>query len=174
MRRLTERVQYPGLGQKVVVGVLRVDAGLHGMALLSQMPLLPGQGLAVSHADLPRHQVKPGDHFGDRVLHLQPGIHLHEEELVAVRIVEEFHCAGANVINCLATAHSSLAHGLTNRVGYARRGRFLDDLLVPALHGAITVEQVDPMSLLIKQHLDLHMPGRLQIPLQQQPVVTEG
>jgi hypothetical protein len=38
------------------------------------------QRLAGGHAQLPLDQVEPGDHLGDRVLHLQPRVHLHEVE----------------------------------------------------------------------------------------------
>ncbi len=33
-------------------------------------------------AHLPLDEVVTGDQFGDRMFHLQPGVHLHEEELV--------------------------------------------------------------------------------------------
>ncbi len=46
--------------------------------------LLEREGLAASHPQLPLDQVEPGDRFRHRVLHLQPGIHLHEVEAARV------------------------------------------------------------------------------------------
>jgi hypothetical protein len=43
--------------------------------------LLQRQRLAGSDAQLPLDQVEAGDGFGHRMLHLQPRVHLHEEEL---------------------------------------------------------------------------------------------
>ena len=42
------------------------------------------QRLAGGDAQLPLDQVEPGDHFGHRMLDLQPRVHLHEVERIAV------------------------------------------------------------------------------------------
>ena len=47
--------------------------------------LREGQPLSGGDADLPLHQVQPGDQLGDRVLHLQAGVHLQEVEAGAFR-----------------------------------------------------------------------------------------
>ena len=49
----------------------------HGDLLLGQRQRLPG-----GHRELQPHQVEAGDQLGHAVLHLQPGVHLQEEELV--------------------------------------------------------------------------------------------
>ncbi len=49
----------------------------HGDVVLRDRQLLPRRD-----ADLQLDQVDAGDHLGDRVLDLQAGVHLHEEELV--------------------------------------------------------------------------------------------
>ena len=46
-----------------------------------ELVLAAGQGLAGGDAELPLDQVLAGDHLGDRVLDLQAGVHLHEEEV---------------------------------------------------------------------------------------------
>ncbi|MNH22558.1 hypothetical protein D3C79_824210 [compost metagenome] len=68
------------------------------------------QGLAAGHANLPGHQVEPGNGLGDRVLHLQAGVHLHEEEL-ATGIEQELHGAGAHVADGLGRAYRRFTHG---------------------------------------------------------------
>ena len=49
---------------------------------------------AVGDLQLQLHQVESGGGLGDRVLHLQPGVHLQEEEL-AVVVGEELDGARA-------------------------------------------------------------------------------
>ena len=46
------------------------------------------QRLARGHAQLPLHQVEAGDHLGDRMLDLQPGVHLHEPDAVGLSPAE--------------------------------------------------------------------------------------
>ena len=57
-------------------------------------------GLARGDADLPGDEVEPGHELGDRVLHLQPGVHLQEVELAV--LVEELDRAGVVVAAGLA------------------------------------------------------------------------
>ena len=62
--------------------------------------LLHGQGLAIGHKNLPFHQIKAGDHFGNRVLYLQARVHLHEVEVTA-GVQKKLHRACAHVVNGL-------------------------------------------------------------------------
>ena len=63
--------------------------------------------LAARHPELPLHQVEAGDHLRHRVLVLQPGVHFHEIE-PAVLLGDEFHRAGADVVNCLRRIYRGL------------------------------------------------------------------
>ena len=51
--------------------------------------------LARGDADLPGDEVEAGDQLGDRVLHLEAGVHLEEVELAV--LVEELDGAGVVV-----------------------------------------------------------------------------
>lgn len=46
----------------------------------------------ITHPKLPFHQVCPSDHLCNRVLHLQPGIHLHEVKIM-LGIHNKLHCS---------------------------------------------------------------------------------
>ena len=73
-----------GGGQELAAGrVLGVDPDLDAVAapLRGDLVLRHRQLLAAGDADLPLDEVDAGDHLGDRVLDLQPGVHLEEEEL---------------------------------------------------------------------------------------------
>ncbi len=58
---------------------------------------IPGQGLSRSHEQLHLDQVEARRRLGHRVLHLQPGVDLHEREGALLRLVEVLHRAGAAV-----------------------------------------------------------------------------
>ena len=84
--------------------VLGVDPGL------DRVPagLPPGLATAPAPRPPPAAAVPPGpgrDHLGDRVLDLQPGVHLHEEELIRpVAADDELHRAGADVADARAAS----------------------------------------------------------------------
>ena len=93
------------------------------------------QRLAAGDADLPLDEVDAGDHLGDRVLDLEAGVHLEEEELAV--LVDELDGAGVVVADGLGGLDGGLAHGLLDAVGQSRRGGLLDELLVAALRRAV-------------------------------------
>src|SRR5439155_866333 len=74
------RRDQPGRRLEVPGGILRVHPAFHRVS--PQPARLAGQAhrLPRSHPNLLLHQIHPGDHFSDGVLHLDPGVHLHEVE----------------------------------------------------------------------------------------------
>ena len=67
------------------------------------LPLFPPSVSSVcflppSHPELPLHQVGSGDHFRDGMFHLQPGVHLHEVE-VMIGIHYKLHRASTGKTN---------------------------------------------------------------------------
>ena len=136
-------------------GVLGVDADLDAVAALQRphLVLRQRQRLAGRHADLPLDEVDAGDHLGDRVLDLQAGVHLEEEE-VAV-LVDELDGAGVVVADGLGRLDGGRAHGVLDAVGQARRRRLLDQLLVAALRRAVAGR--DPHDVAVGVADDLHL-----------------
>ena len=67
------------------------------------------QRVALRHEQLQAHEVEPGHQFGDRVLDLEAGVDLEEEEL-ARRRHDELDGAGADVVDGLAGQHRGRAH----------------------------------------------------------------
>ena len=55
-----------------------------------------------------------------------------------------------------------------------RRRRLLDDLLVPALDGALALAEVHGISVSVGEHLDLDVARLLDVPLNEQAVVAEA
>ena len=112
------------------------------------------------------HNVHAGDFLGHGVLNLHTRIHL-DEDVVALLIHEELHGASALVVDVLAELYGIGTDAVTQlRIQRGGRGD-LDDLLVAALHGAVTLEEVNDVALGVRQNLHLDVlgldDGRLKI-----------
>ena len=78
------------------------------MAVVLDLLLGEREGLAGRHPQLQSDQVHPDDQLGDRVLDLEPGVHLEEEELAV--LVEELDGAGVDVAARLGHLDRRFAH----------------------------------------------------------------
>ena len=58
-----------------------------------------GDVFALGNFKLLLHEVYLGDHFGDRVLNLEPGVHFHEINLFFLQVIDEFHGTCSDIIN---------------------------------------------------------------------------
>ena len=121
------------LRQKACGHVFGREPHFDGVAFELDVGLLPRQGLAAGHAQLPLHQVQPSDGFGDRVFDLQPCVHLHEVEL-PIGVEQKFHGARADIAHGAGAVHRHLAHVCTQLGVHGGRGCFFDQLLVTPLH----------------------------------------
>jgi hypothetical protein len=158
--------------REVLVGVLGVDARLDRVARDAQVLLPEGERLARRDADHLLHDVDAGDRLGDRVLDLDPRVHLEEVE-VPLRVHEELDRAGAAVADRARRGDGGLAHALAPRGRHAVGGRLLDHLLVPALDRALALEEVHGPAVAVGQHLDLDVPRLFDELLHVQTVVAE-
>ena len=156
---------HPALRHELLQRVLGTQPHLDGMAGPAHLVLPQRQRVTGGHAQLPVHQIEPGDGLGHRVLHLQPGVHLHEKE-VPCRIEQKLQRAGALVADGQHRFDGQRAHALTQRDRDHRRRRLLDQFLVPALHRAIALAQVDGVAVAVGKHLDLDVARCDQRPLQ--------
>ena len=116
------------------------------------------QGFPARDAQLRRHQVDVGDLLGDRVLDLDPRVHLDEHVLTAL-VEQELHGARAGVTDLAGERHRVGADLLPQRRIQVRRRRQLDDLLVAALHAAVALEQMDHVAVRVGQDLHLDVAG---------------
>ena len=107
---------------------------------------------------------RPGDQLGDRVLHLEAGVHLEEVELAV--LVEELDGAGVVVAAGLRDLDGGRAHGLADLVGEVGRRALLDQLLVPALGRAVALAQPQRVAVLVGQHLHLDVARPLEVALE--------
>ena len=98
----------PGVGTKPRAGVLGVDAELEGVAVRSGV-LAERQRLAGGDPEHLPDQVDPRGLLGDRVLDLEPGVHL-EERQGAVAADEVLHGPSADVAGLAADRDGRLPY----------------------------------------------------------------
>ena len=156
---------------------LGIEPRLHRPALDREFILAQRQRLARGDAQLPFDEILAGDRLSDRMLYLQPGVHLHEPDAVGRQplrgVSDELDGAGADIADGLGGLHRRLPDsGAGGRV-HAGRGRLLDHLLVAALQRAVALEQVDSVPVRIGEHLHLDVTRAGDIGLQQHTVVAE-
>ncbi len=95
------------------------------------------------------------------MLYLQARVHFHKVEIAVVRI-QELDGTGSFVADGTSQVTRRLVHASTNVVVSveARRGALLDQLLVAALHRALTLAKRKHMALLIGHNLHLDVVRR--------------
>src|SRR5665213_1130154 len=152
--------------------ILGIDAAFDGVAAELHVGLAEGQLLAGGDRELCLDQIDARDQLGHRMFDLDARVHLDEIELAV--LVEKFQRAGAAVANRAAGFDTALSH-LPALLGGNSGGRgFLDDLLVPALHGTVALAQADDVAIVIAQYLELDVPRAFEEFLHVHRVVAEG
>ena len=126
-------VDASGLRQEARIGVLGIEAHLDRVTLQMDLVLCERQALAARHAQLPFDEVEAGDRLGDRMLDLQAGVHLEEVE-GPVGAEQELDRAGAAIADRLGGGDGGGTHARPQTGIDGGGGRFLDHLLVAALH----------------------------------------
>ena len=142
------------------------------MPFEDQLILGQFQRLPVGDTKLLAHQVYTGNHLAHRMFHLQAGVHLDEVELTV--LVKEFQRTSRAVAELPGRGDRDLSDTLPLRGVQRRRGRFLDDLLVPPLNRAVAFAEMDDTALAVGQELNLDVARLGQILLQIDLVVAEG
>ncbi len=88
------------------------------------------------------------------MLDLDAGVHFHEVERF-VLVQQHLDRAGADVVDRFGALHRRVAHLLAKRVGHRGARRLLDQLLVPPLHRAVALPQVDDVAVPVTHDLEL-------------------
>ena len=162
----------PDRGQKAARRILGVDARLDGVPKDVDGILRERQGLAGGDAQLPFDQIEAGDHFGDGMLDLQPGVHFHEVKQPAL-VDDEFDRSRADVADRLCRRDRGCAHFVATLARHSGRGCLLENFLVPALHRAVALEQVHAMAVRVGEDLHFDVSRRLEVFFEEYLVVAE-
>ena len=111
-------------GLRREVFVFGAQAHFNRVALQAHIGLRQRQRFAACDAQLPLDQVKAREHFGDGVLHLQAGVHLHQiEGLVGLCFVQQkLHRARAHIARRLRQRNGCLPELRAECSVYSRAG----------------------------------------------------
>src|SRR5262249_24394873 len=141
------------------------DPALEGVAerldrlLRGQVDLGVRERRPLGNQDLAFDEVDSRHDLVDRVLDLDAGVNLDEEERPRFVVEEELDGAGVIVAHVAADLDRGFADGSPYRRVELVGGRDLDDFLVPALNGAVALKQVDELAVTVAEELDLDMFG---------------
>ena len=151
--------------------VLGVQPRLHRVPGGAQRGLVEREPLARRDPQLLLDEVDAVDELRDRVLDLQPRVHLEEEVLGPGG--EELDRAGALVAARPRERHGGRAERRAARVVHHRRGRLLDHLLVAALERALALAEVEHLPVAVGEHLHLDVARALEVALDEHAAVAE-
>ena len=158
-------------GQEAGLGLLGADAGLDGVARQAQFVLPQRQRLARRHAQLPFDEVQPvtasvtGCSTCSRVF-----ISMKKKSRTAplrVLLDDELHRTRAHIAHGPRRRHGCRRAMRVRSSALRPARRFLQHLLVPALHRAVTLEEVDDLACRSATPWISMLPGLLHIALDQ-------
>ena len=124
-------------------------------------------------AQLLLDQVHAVHRLGDRVLDLQPGVHLQEEELAGGRVEQALDGAGVAVADGLTGADGGGAQPGPQLRRDGRRRGLLEYLLVAPLHRALPLAQRHDPPIGEPEDLYLDVPYPGEVPLDEHRPVAE-
>src|SRR3990172_7211090 len=136
---------------------LRIDPAFNAVAPDHYLLLGERKRHARGHAYLLFHDIDAGHHLGNRMLHLDSRVHLHEVK-IPVLVHQELDRAGVPIPYVLREGARHLSHPFPQRLINNDGRRLLDQLLVPALDRAFSFAEGDHVALFIGNDLDLDMP----------------
>ena len=130
------------------------------------------QRLPARDTDLLLHQIDAGQHLRHGVLDLDPRVHFHEV-VRAVRVEQHLDGPRADVADRGGAEDGGVPHAGAQLGRHGRTGRLFDQLLVPPLHRAVTLAEVDHRALRVAQDLELDMPRPREVLLDVHVAIAE-
>ena len=115
------------------------------------------QFLARSNLNLLFHDIHSCDKFRHWMLNLNPSIHLHEVKFAFSFIVKKLDCPSIFIANRFCCADGCRANLISNRLTNCNGWRFFENFLIVSLKRAIPLTQMNHMSKLVSQDLNLNM-----------------
>jgi hypothetical protein len=106
------------------------------------------------------------------MLDLEAGVHLDEVELAV--LVEELDRAGARIAELGDRVGHDAADPVALLLVDGGGGRFLPDLLVPALQRAVALAEMDRVVAAVAEHVHLDVPRPAEILLHIERIVAEA
>ena len=168
------------VGREAALRVLGGDAALDGVAVARDLGLLGNgdlraeQRVAFCDENLRADEVDAGDALGHRMLNLDARVHLDEEPVLLVHVVEELDGAGVVVADALGEGHRGFTEFLAHDGIELHRRCDLDDLLIATLDRAVAFVEVDDIAVLVAEDLDFDVLGAGDVAFEENRGVAEG
>ena len=137
-----------GRWHEIVGGIFGTDPAFDSMPTLGYIFLPDMQRFVVGNTKLLLYQVEPQHLFGNRMLHLQTGVHF-EKIKITVFINQELDRPGTGIVDGLSSRNRLLAHLFPQFRRNERRRTFLDNFLVTALHRAFAFAEMDHIPVIV-------------------------
>ena len=147
--------------KKTAQGVLGIDPELDRVP--TRLDRVEVDALALGDPKLPCHQIETGDHLGDRVFHLETGVHLEEVDSPDSGSNRNSTVPALTYPQERPAARAASARAVALLGGHARGGGLLDQLLVSSLHGAIALPEEDTVAGRVEEDLGLDVTGARQV-----------
>ncbi|MPN34096.1 hypothetical protein SDC9_181589 [bioreactor metagenome] len=128
------------------------------MAAKNGFLLGKGEGQSRCHTQLLPHQIQPGDHFRNGMLHLNSCIHLYKI-IIPVFIQHEFYGSRPFIAAGFCRPDGGLSHFPAQFCRQCLGWSFLHKLLIFSLNGALPLPQMDHVAQTVRHNLKFNMPG---------------
>ncbi len=106
--RETHLGEYAGAGLEIFQRIFGIDTDFNRRAGGYPRHGLPVEGLLCRQPDHALNKIEAGDHFGNRMLHLQAGVDLQKIERVPGGFVDKLHRTRAAVVHRFTQCYSGL------------------------------------------------------------------
>ena len=152
--------------------ILGVEPHLDGVASLAGGFAL--EPLPRGHQDLRLHQVEARGGLRDRVLHLQPGVHLHEGKGPVIRLVEVLDGSRTAVARGRDQSGGGIADARLLLLREHGRAGLLHELLMAPLDRTVSDARGPDRAMGVRDHLHLDVAPAPDEALEEHTGVTEG
>src|SRR4051812_206121 len=167
-----KRCKVPGVGTKPPGASSGYSRTSIAWPLIRAWRAEAGSGSPSAMRNCSSTRSRPVTLLGDRVLDLEPGVHLQEVK-APVTVQHELDGARSGVADRPAGRDGRGGQRVAKIVVDGRGRALLHDLLVAALDRALALEQVDHVAVGVTEDLDLDVPGVGDEPLQEHGAVAE-
>ena len=141
---------------EVAVRIFGIDAAFNSMTTECDVLLCKRQRFALSDSQLGLYQVNAGHPFGNRVFHLNSGVHLHEVE-IPFMVNQKFNRASVAVAAGFRSGNRCFLHGIPQFWSHERTRAFFQHLLISPLHTAIPFAEGNGVAVFICNNLHFYM-----------------
>ena len=158
--------------QKISCWIFRVDSRFDRPTRRFDVTLSESKFITSCYPDHALDQIDAGYKFGYRMLNLQSGVHFQKIEILFT-IDHELYGSGGYIVHCLCQSHCLTGNIASRLVVQKWRWRLLDHFLMATLQRTLPLTQMNCISVLIGDNLNLDVSGILDELLNKYTVIAK-